>query len=47
MGIIAGCISRVCEELKGAPAETRVLSSKFAEEIGKEVIALCRKYPLY
>jgi glycine hydroxymethyltransferase len=47
MELIASCISRVCEELKKAPAEARVLPAKFAEEIGKEVIALCRKYPLY
>jgi glycine hydroxymethyltransferase len=47
METIAGWISRVCEALRAAPAEARVIPGDLREEIGKQVMNLCGRFPIY
>ncbi len=44
---IGGWIARVCDTLKGMPSEGRALPADVAEQIKKEVGALCAKFPIY
>ena len=44
---IAGWIAQVCDTLKALPAEGRALPAATAEQIKKEVGALCAKFPIY
>jgi len=44
---IASWIVSVCESLRAQPGEKRTLPSDVAEKLGKEVKALCARFPLY
>jgi glycine hydroxymethyltransferase len=47
MKLVAGWIGAVCNELKKAPAEARVLPAPFVDRVCGEVRTLCGKFPIY